>query len=565
MPPLTATPQARAITRRELRFASGLVLFAYITVHFVDHALGLVSIDLAEAALHVSVVVWQSAPGTLLLYGAAAIHVALAFLAVYERRTLRMPPAQALRIALGFGMPLLVIGHVVATRMATERFGLTPTYARVVWTLWTSDSEGRQLALLAPGWVHGCLGLDFALGRHVLWQRLRPLLFGAALLLPVLAGLGFLSMGRELDVLATNPAWLQSAEVVDAAQRIWLGRLRDLALATYLALVGLVFAARSVRARVERQRRSVIEIAYPHRTIDVPRGWSVLEGSRSFGLPHLSMCGGNARCSTCRVRVVAGAANCPPPSAIEQRTLRRIDAPDDVRLACQLRPVGDVAVVPVLDPAFAFGAGRDAQPPVVERDVALLCVRIVAWRSCRDSPHSPHDVLYALNRVLAVVGDAIGAAGGLCGRLDNDGGTAIFGVTTDRATACRQALGAAAEIDRGLTALGQRLAREVGFVPAFALAVHVGASAVGPVGYGRERARDAVGETVQAAHALREHAARHGMRFALSRAAAEAAGIDTGHVAWQRLPVEGGDATLEMTGGAQVAVPGVAPASPDAA
>ena len=118
---------------------------------------------------------------------------ALAMVAVYERRTLRMPATEALRIALGFGIPLLLVGHFTSTRFAFELYGLRSDYARIVWALWTSDGEGRQLALLAPGWLHGCLGLNFAFGRRPLYQRMRPLLFGAALLLPVLAALGFLA------------------------------------------------------------------------------------------------------------------------------------------------------------------------------------------------------------------------------------------------------------------------------------------------------------------------------------------------------------------------------------
>jgi len=90
-----------SLSRRDLRLASGLVLFAYVTLHLVCHALGLVSLETAEAALRATVVIWHSPPGTLLLYGAAFVHVGLALFAVYKRRTLRMPPLQALRIALG--------------------------------------------------------------------------------------------------------------------------------------------------------------------------------------------------------------------------------------------------------------------------------------------------------------------------------------------------------------------------------------------------------------------------------------------------------------------------------
>ena len=97
------------VSRRNLRLASGLTLFAYAGLHLVNHALGLHSLAAAEAMLAVAVRVWSSVPGTLLLYGAGAIHVGLAFLALYERRTLRMPPIEALRYALGFAIPLLLI------------------------------------------------------------------------------------------------------------------------------------------------------------------------------------------------------------------------------------------------------------------------------------------------------------------------------------------------------------------------------------------------------------------------------------------------------------------------
>src|SRR2546427_8129659 len=239
---------AYRMTRRDLRLGSGLVLFAYVTAHLANHALGLVSMNVAEAGLRVAVAVWHSLPGTVLLYSAAAIHLALALVAVYERRTLRMPALEALRIALGFGIPLLLIGHLASTRFAFELYGLRSDYARIVWALWTSDGEGRQLALLAPGWLHGCLGLNFAFGHRPLFRRIRPLLFGLALLLPVLAALGFLSMGRELAVLGADRAWLEAhVPLMNPDQRIRLGHIRDVLLVAYFGAISLVLAARQLR------------------------------------------------------------------------------------------------------------------------------------------------------------------------------------------------------------------------------------------------------------------------------------------------------------------------------
>ena len=91
---------------------SGLILFFYITAHLVNHALGLVSLQTAEAGMSIAVEVWYSLPGTVLLYGAVAVHFVMALVAVYERRTFRLPPLELIRIALGFSMPVLLIGHV---------------------------------------------------------------------------------------------------------------------------------------------------------------------------------------------------------------------------------------------------------------------------------------------------------------------------------------------------------------------------------------------------------------------------------------------------------------------
>jgi CDGSH-type Zn-finger protein/ferredoxin/uncharacterized Fe-S cluster protein YjdI len=336
-----------------------LVLFAYVTAHLANHALGLVSVNVAEAGLRVAVAFWHSLPGTMLLYSAAGIHLALAMVAIYERRTLRMPAPEAVRIALGFGIPLLLIGHFTSTRFAFELYGLRSDYARIVWALWTSDGEGRQLALLAPGWLHGCLGLNFAFGLRPLYRRIRPLLFGAALLLPILAALGFLSMGRELAILGANRAWLEAhVSLMNTDQRIRLGHVRDILLAIYFGAVGVALAARGLRSLLERNGKALITISYPQRAVQVPRGWTVLEVSRHFGIPHRAMCGGRARCSTCRVRVVDGAGRCPAPGPDERRTLERVRASADVRLACQLRPDTDIAVVPLFSAQSAASPRR---------------------------------------------------------------------------------------------------------------------------------------------------------------------------------------------------------------
>ena len=45
-------------SRRALRLASGVILFIYVAAHLVNHALGLISITVAERGLRIAVAVW---------------------------------------------------------------------------------------------------------------------------------------------------------------------------------------------------------------------------------------------------------------------------------------------------------------------------------------------------------------------------------------------------------------------------------------------------------------------------------------------------------------------------
>src|SRR5215470_10589744 len=143
---------------------SGLVLFVYIGAHLFNHALGLYSLDAAEEGLGIAMEVWYSVPGTILLYGAAGTHFLLALWAIYDRRTFRLPPAELLRIALGFTLPLILIAHAADTRLAWELFELPSDYQRHAW-----------------------------------FRKSRYVLFALVLLLPVFSALGFVSMAREIN------------------------------------------------------------------------------------------------------------------------------------------------------------------------------------------------------------------------------------------------------------------------------------------------------------------------------------------------------------------------------
>jgi adenylate cyclase len=510
--------------RRALRMASGLVLFAYIGAHLINHALGLISLDVAETGMSIAVAVWGSLPGTILLYGAATFHFSMALWAVYERRTFRLPPLELIRIALGFSMPILLIGHAVSTRVAYELFGLPSEYSRVIANIWATGSQGWQLGLMAPGWMHGCLGLHFAFGRRAWYRHSRFVLFSVALLLPVLAGLGFIAMGRELAVspLAAASA-LQYLSPDNAVQRLAIEQWKGSLLNWYFALVGVAFMGREVRNLIERSRKRLISIAYPGQTVRVPRGWSVLEASRSFHLPHAAMCGGRARCSTCRVRVTTGLDDCPPPAADEQETLDRIGAPSDVRLACQLRPQSDIGVVPLVRTARPIYRPTAPQRSGEREVVVLFCD--FRNRAELSADHMPQDLLYVLTLYVEGVSHAIRAAGGITSYVEFDSICALFGHDGGGASAAQGALRAAGAIEGMISDLNNRLGGHPGSKVKFAVAIHSGHAAVGEIGSSDPPTLMAVGEAVNGANELRATAVARDKAFAISEKVYAEAGL----------------------------------------
>jgi adenylate cyclase len=379
---------------RRLRLASGLVLFTYVFLHFVNHSLGNISWEAMESGAVIQEWIWRGPVGTIALYGAFAVHFSLAFWAIYIRRNLRMGWIEALRLLLGLLIPLLVLQHALGERASYSFFGIHPIYRHALFLYWVGDPLNaglRQLALFVVAWLHGCIGLYLWLRVKRHFHRVAPFLLLIAVLLPTVALLGLFQGARQVEAKArSDPAWLtelrRTGVRANPAARATLWQIALWSWGGYAGALAIVLAARGVRTLLER-RGGTIRVVYPDgRAVRIPKGLSVLDASRRAGIPHASVCGGRARCSTCRVRVLLGWENLVPPSPAENRVLSPLGTDRAVRLACQLKPTADLSVWPLLPPEVTV---READRLNItetgaERFVAILFVDIRADATGRE-------------------------------------------------------------------------------------------------------------------------------------------------------------------------------------
>src|SRR3954469_6625539 len=526
---------------RRLRLATGLIIACFVTGHFLNHSLGVVSIDAMDRLRTVLAAWWRSAPGTVLLYGALLTHFALALVSLYRRTTLRMPAWEAAQLVLGLAVPPLLIGHIIGTRFTWLLLEHNIAYQRVVGVLWSDSwSALRQSTLLGIVWAHLCFGIHYWLRIKRWYAAARPMLFAAALLIPSLALAGFAAAGNEIWPRIEGAGGLQvfypELGRMSAPERMRLAEWREELELAFWSLLGATLLARWLRTRIG----GTYQLRHASgRVIVAPIGRSILEAVRDAGLPHASVCGGRARCTTCRVRISDGLAELAAPAPMEAQALARIEAPPNVRLACQTRPRSDVAVIPLLPPRAAAatasrpGAARERERPVVAMFVDLRgSTRIAESRL-------PYDVVFIMNQFFAEMYEALRATNGYYAQFRGDGLLALYGLESDLPAGCRDAMRGAAEMQRRVEILSRSLAAELTEPLRIGIGAHAGVAIVGTMGPPEAPLYSAIGDNVNIAARFEGMTKAYACGMVVSADTLQQAGLEPRGATLHRVKVRG--------------------------
>lgn len=500
----TGAASVNIAVERSVRLATGLTLFAYATTHFISHATGLFFADgMIAIGQGVLLAPWRTRIGLSVLGLCFLVHAALGLKALYRRRHFRMPAIEKTQLALGLIIPLLLIPHATNVRAGDLTWGLSDSYFRILHLYWITDPVRgliRQFLLMMAIWIHGCVGLHMWLRFRSWYPRWFPALLIAAIAIPTLAVFGLNNAGWDVVLRAAkNPDFSTTygppAPGTPAAAGVagvaWLTPRLQLA---WIVIVAIVLALRFLRDM--RERRALIRVRYNDgQTISAPRGFSILEVSRWGRRQHASVCGGRARCTTCRVRILEGLEDLPSPGPAEQSALQRIGAPERVRLACQVRPHHDVCVAPLMTPAAqrARGLGFDLRQG---RERLVTAVHVDLRDSTRlAADRLPYDVLYIVDRYIQAVTGAIQSRGGHVTSVAGDGVMAVFGIDGDARAGARNALAACAALWRAVDQASADLSGDSGLALRFGIGAHSGLSVVGLIGLPGQASLQFLGDT----------------------------------------------------------------------
>ncbi|MBP1095593.1 adenylate/guanylate cyclase domain-containing protein [Bradyrhizobium diazoefficiens] len=543
----------RATSVRQVRLVCGVILFSYVISHFLNHALGNVSVDAMEVGVYYHTAFWQFLPVAIVFYAAALTHMGLGIYALYQRRQFRWRTIEPLQLVLGLSIPALVMAHVIGVRLGQTLYGHQKLYPQELYLFFVASNRiWTMTILLIIAWIHGCIGIYFWLRLKPFFTRAAPYLLAAAVLIPTLALLGVYQGGRSVAIEADDGEWrthnLTRRQVGTVAEADTLDRITGGLTIGYVGLLGLALAARGVRALRER-RGGMIALSYGNgKTVRVPKGLSVLEASLRHNVPHASVCGGRARCSTCRIRIIGDHGALPEPSQREAFVLTRVGATDpSIRLACQLRPTSDLSFFQLFTAHTLSASGQASTPARIGQERYLVSLFVDMRGSTQlAEKRLPFDTVFIVNRFLGAVSQAVVESGGQPNQFVGDGMLALFGLSADPQQACRQALKAAASIATHIDELNELLSHDLRQPIRFGIGIHGGEVIIGDIGYRDHIVFTALGDAVNVAARLQDMTKTLACEAIVSEEVRRTAGLADDALPQQEVAIRGRDEPMAV-------------------
>ena len=223
---------------------------------------------------------------------------------------------------------------------------------------------------------------------------------------------------------------------------------------------------------------------------------TVLAAALRAGIPTAHPCGGDARCSICRVSIEKGLEHCAPMTQRERVLSEQLGFSPEVRLACQTTATGDIKVRRLVvdedDLELTQLLDQSSEPFSIgeEKELAILFADIRGFTEFSERL-PPYDVIYILNRYFYHMGKIISAHGGSIENYIGDGLMSLFGLD-DSPGACFRAVSAGLRMIEDIARNRHHFEDIYGMSFQIGVGIHYGKVVVGTVGQRMTAIGDAV-------------------------------------------------------------------------
>ena len=242
---------------------------------------------------------------------------------------------------------------------------------------------------------------------------------------------------------------------------------------------------------------SSIDFLPDNKKFDAHEGETILQTASRNGIPHVNACGGEGKCTTCRLLILEGIENCSPETEKEISLKEKAHTTEEFRLACQTTISGDIIVRRLV-------LNKEDIESVSERSVsgrlgetkkiAILFSDIRGFTPFSEKL-TPYDVVFILNRYFNRMVNAVETNNGVVDNYIGDGMVAIFGLHDEESPA-KHAVKAALQMCDEMDDMKPYLKTMYGQDFEIGVGIHWGEAVVGDIGAGKSKRLTAIGDAM---------------------------------------------------------------------
>ncbi|PJZ45033.1 adenylate/guanylate cyclase domain-containing protein [Leptospira brenneri] len=157
-------------------------------------------------------------------------------------------------------------------------------------------------------------------------------------------------------------------------------------------------------------------------------GATILETALKHEYPLYHLCGGNAKCTTCRVFVTEGLSHLSSRNDREQTLADRKGWPKEIRLACQTEVFGDVSLRRIIkdNKDLKTVTSESKSSKTGEECYAVILFLDIKGFTAFTEASLPYDVVFVLNRFFQEMSEPVLNNGGEIDKFIGDGILAFF-------------------------------------------------------------------------------------------------------------------------------------------